>query len=83
MQPSSNHNNFLIRTIFASQNFCIFDYSNNMLITSYPKLVRFLLASIIYFLLQIPQNIFSHISLSQIAIYILSFLSSLLIWIFE
>ena len=56
MQPSSNHNNFLICTIFVSQNFCIFNYRHNMIVTSHSKFVCFFLTSIIYFLLQISQN---------------------------
>ena len=68
MQPSRNHNNFLICPIFDRQNFCIFNDCNNVIIAAHSKLIRWFLASIIYFTLQIRKNISPHIFISAIPI---------------
>ena len=61
VQPSRNHDNFLICGVFFCQNFCIVNNFNNVIIYAYSKLIRLFLASIIYFMPQIFENIFPHI----------------------
>lgn len=61
MQPSRNHDNFLIRPVLFRQNFPIFNHCNNVIIAAHSKLIRWLLASMIYFMPQIFENIFPHI----------------------
>lgn len=49
MQPGRNHDNFLICPILFRQNFRIFNHCNNVIIAAHSKLIRWFLASTIYF----------------------------------
>ena len=51
MQPCSDHDNFLIRSIMFCQKRCIFDYRRDMVIAPHSKFIRRFSASIVYFFL--------------------------------
>lgn len=47
MQPSRDHDNFLICPVSFRQNFRVFNHCNNVIIAAHSKLIRWFLAPII------------------------------------